>query len=167
MSQKLEFRIGDAVFYPRAGVGRIEGTEDIYLTGRQESCFVIRILETAAVIKVPQTNMARVGVRRLLDGKRVKTLYGVLAAGSKRRTATNWAEHCKGLERIINAGSCLELGAAVRDLMRRKQTRGLSFEESKLLVTASGHLVREIALSEGIPPDKAYERIRHHIGVRV
>ena len=167
MSEKTGYRVGDSVFYPGAGVGRIENTEDIYLTGRHESCFVIRILESRAVIKVPQANMAKNGARRLLDGRKLKDLYGVLAAGTRQRIASNWTEHCKGLERIITTGSCLELGATVRDLMRRKHSGGLSFEEAKLLMMATNHLAREVSVSQGIPQDVAHERIRRHIGVNL
>ncbi len=165
MGKAADFDVGDGVFYPGAGVGRIESSEDIFIGGRLEHCLVIRILESRAVIKVPETNLARNGARPLLDGRRPKELYGVLAAGSRSRRASNWTEYCKNLERIINTGSCHELGAAVRDLLRRKQAAGLSFEEAKLLITATNHLTREVSEAQGIPTDVAYARIRRHVGV--
>jgi CarD family transcriptional regulator len=165
MGKAADFEVGDAVFYPVAGVGRIEAREDIYIGGRMEQCFVVRIVENSAVIKVPQSNLGRNGARRLLDGRRPKELYGVLAAGTRTRRASNWTEYCKNLERIINTGSCHELGAAVRDLLRRKHVTGLSFEEAKLLIVATNHLTREVSEAQGIPPEVAYARIRRHVGV--
>jgi len=79
MSRKAGFKVGDAVFYPSAGVGLIECKEDVFLTGKQECCYVIRILESGAIIKVPKTNIDKNGIRPLLDGKKPKDLYKVLS----------------------------------------------------------------------------------------
>jgi len=74
MRRKAGFKVGDAVFYPSAGVGLIEGKEDVFLTGKQECCYVIRILESGATIKVPKANIDKNGIRPLLDGKKPKDL---------------------------------------------------------------------------------------------
>jgi hypothetical protein len=47
----------------------------MFLSGSLEACFVIRILESDATIKVPLTRMESNGIRQLLDGKKVKDLY--------------------------------------------------------------------------------------------
>jgi RNA polymerase-interacting CarD/CdnL/TRCF family regulator len=85
------------------------------------------------------------------------------SGGARRATGGNWAERCKDLERRINTGSCLELAAAVRDLMHWKKKSGLSFEESRLLATASGYLSDELAAVQGIPSETAYDHIQRHI----
>jgi len=92
MARKSGYKVGDAVFYPAAGVGVIESQEDVFLTGNIEACFVIRILESGATIKVPLTNMETNGIRQLLDGKKVKDLYKVLSGSARtaRRLATKW-----------------------------------------------------------------------------
>jgi CarD family transcriptional regulator len=164
--KQTRFKIGDTVFYPSAGVGVIQGIEDVYIDGRVEPCFVISIPETRMVIKMPRTNVQKNGVRPLLNERRLKELFKVLSAKSKRRvTGGNWTERCKEIERKINSGSCLELGEVVRDLMRWKKQSGLSFEESMLLETACGYLVREIAAIQGVPTDIARDRIASYVGV--
>ncbi len=164
--KKCSFKIGEAVFYPSAGVGVIEGMEEIYIGGRLESCYVIRIKENQVTIKVPQSNAEKNGIRPLLTSRKLKELFKVLGEQSGQRiVAGNWTEHYKDLERRINGGSCLELGAVVRDLMRLKKHNGLSFEEAKLLETASSYLTREIATVEGIAPEMAFDRIRTSVGV--
>lgn len=164
--KKCAFKVGEAVFYPSAGVGVIEGVEDIYIGGRLESCYVIRIKENQVTIKVPQSNAEQNGIRPLLTSRKLKELFKVLGEQSGQRiVAGNWTEHYKDLERRINGGSCLELGAVVRDLMRLKKHNGLSFEEAKLLETAASYLTREIATVEGIAPEMAFDRIRTSVGV--
>ena len=46
------FRLGDAVFYPAAGVGQIEAVEDIFIGGQFDSCYVIRIRDSGMIVKV-------------------------------------------------------------------------------------------------------------------
>ncbi|MEK7207110.1 MAG: CarD family transcriptional regulator [Pseudomonadota bacterium] len=164
MAKRPRFKVGDTVFYPSAGVGAIDAVEDIYLSGKLETCFVIRIQDTQMTVKVPQTNVEKSGIRPLLDSKKLKELFKVLSAKGKRRvTGGNWAERCKDIERRINSGSCMELGEVVRDLTRWKKQSGLSFEESMLLETANSYLAREIAAIQGIAPEAARDRIRSYI----
>jgi len=164
--QTARFKVGDTIFYPSAGVGVIESIEDVYVEGRLEPCFVISIPETRMVIKMPRSNVTKNGVRPLLNSRKLRELFKVLSAKGKRRvTGGNWTERCKEIERKINSGSCLELGEVVRDLMRWKQQSGLSFEESMLLETACGYLVREVAAVQGVPTDIARDRIRSYVGI--
>jgi CarD family transcriptional regulator len=166
MTRKTAFKVGDAVFYPAAGVGVIEGQEDVFLTGTRQRCFVIRILESGATIKVPRVNIERNGIRPLLDGKKPKDLYKVLAGASKRRsTAGNPAERARELARKVNHGSCMEIGEVVRDLLRWKTQSNLSFEEVRLLQTGCNHLAREVAVVTGITPEDAIHKIREQVGV--
>ncbi len=167
MSLSPRYKVGDTVFYPSAGVGVIEAVEDLFLTGKQERCFVIRIHESHVTIKVPQANMANNGIRPLLEGKRIKELFKVLSAASQRRATGNLTERCKGIAHKINAGSPIELGEVVRDLTHWKVTSGLSFDETRLLETASNYLSRELATVEGISTEDAYARIRSQIEVSV
>jgi CarD family transcriptional regulator len=166
MAQKSGYKVGDAVFYPAAGVGVIESQEDMILTAKIEPCFVIRILESGATIKVPLANMESNGIRPLLDGKKVKDLFKVLSdSGKSRSTVGNQMERCRELARKVNAGSCMEIGEVVRDLLRWKTQKSLSFEEVRLLQTGCNHLAREVAVVTGISPEDAIHRIREQVGV--
>lgn len=163
--KKSTFKIGDAVFYPAAGVGRIEAIEDIFIGGEWQSCFVIRIHENQVTIKVPQVSMDRSGVRPLLSGRRLKELFSVLAGETGQRIAAgNTSEYYKSIERKINTGSCLELGEVVRDLTRQKKNGSLSFDEARLLETATHFLSTELAAIAGVPRVTACDQIRSHIG---
>jgi CarD family transcriptional regulator len=166
-AKRSHFKVGDAIFYPSAGVGVIQGVEDVYIGGSLEACYVISFPETRMVIKLPKTNIEKNGVRPLLDNRKLKDLFKILAARSKRRATTgNWTERCKQIERKINSGSYLELGEVVRDLAHWKKQSGLSFEESMLFETACNYLVREVAAVQGTNTDVARDRIYDCIGLR-
>ncbi|MDH3672493.1 MAG: hypothetical protein OES46_15265 [Gammaproteobacteria bacterium] len=165
--RQSKFKVGDTVFYPSAGVGLIEGIEDVFIGGQCDPCFVIRIAETQMTIKIPQANVQKSSLRPLLSSRKLKELFRILSAkGNRRVTGGNWTDRCRELDRKINSGSCLELGEVVRDLMRWKQQSGLSFEESMLLKTASNYLANELAAIQGIPAEAAIDRIRSHVEAR-
>lgn len=168
MAKRPRFKPGDTIFYPSAGVGVIQKIEDLYVGGEFTACLVIHIPETRMTVRVPEANLEKCGIRPLLTNRKLKELFKVLSAKSRRRvTGGNWTERCKEIERKINSGSCLELGEVVRDLMRWKKQSGLSFEESMLLEQASGYLAREVAAVEGIATEVAIDRIRSCVGVQV
>ncbi len=165
--RRYNFKPGDTVFYPSAGVGIIENVEDVFIGGRCDSCFVIRIAETQLTVKIPRENVQRTGIRPLLSGRRIKELYRVLSARSRRRvTGGNWTDRCREIERKIHSGSCFELGEVVRDLMRWKKQTGLSFEESMLLKTAANFLANEVAAVQQITVEHAIDRIRTCVETR-
>ncbi len=164
MSRKAKLGVGDSVFYPSAGVGAIEAIEDVYIAGTVDPCYVIRIKESGMVVKVPQANIARSGIRPLLSSRKIKELFRTLESeGAQRVTGGNWTERCKDLERRINGSTCIELAEVVRDLLTWKIQSGISFEESMLLETASTYLSHELAAVKNITPDAAYEEIVKHI----
>lgn len=164
--RKRKLKAGDAVFYPSAGVGFIENIEDLYIGGKCEPCYVIRVEENKMTVKVPQSNLEKSGIRPLMDGKKLKELFKILESESSRRvTGGNWTERCKDIERKINHGNHVELGGVVRDLLRWKDDSGLSFEEAMLLETACGYLSRELAEIQGISAETAIDNIRNRVGV--
>lgn len=164
MSKKAKLEVGDSVFYPSAGVGTIETVEDVYIAGTIDPCYVIRIKESGMVVKVPQANVARSGIRPLLSTRKLKELFRTLESECARRvTGGNWTERCKDLERRINGSTSIELAEVVRDLLTWKIQSGLSFEESMLLETASTYLSHELAAIKDITPDAAYEEIVKHV----
>lgn len=166
MGKRPRFRPGDTIFYPSAGVGVIQAIEELYVAGQFRPCLVIHIPETRMTVRVPRANVEKCGIRPLLTNRKLKELFKILSAKSRRRvTGGNWTERCKEIERKINSGSCLELGEVVRDLMRWKKQSGLSFEESMLLEQASGYLAHEVAAVQGIATEAAIDRIRSCVGV--
>lgn len=165
MPRKARFKIGEAIFYPSAGVGIIESTEDVYISGQAEEFYVIRITESGMLVKVPSATAGNNGIRPLIGPRKLKEVHRVLAEkNAKRVTGGNWTERCKDLERRINKGDTFELAAVVRDLLRWKGQTGLSFEESMLLETASNYLSYEIATVQKIQPEHAYQDVVTRVG---
>lgn len=164
MTKKAKLKVGDSIFYPSAGVGAVEAIEDVFIAGTVDPCFVIRIIESGMIVKVPQANVKNSGIRPLLSTRKVKELFRVLESECALRvTGGNWTERCKDLDRRINGNSCMELAEVVRDLMSWKMQSGLSFEESMLLETGATYLSHELAAVKDIAPETAYDDIVKHV----
>ncbi len=161
--KKCDFTVGDYVFYPTAGVGVLEAVEALFFGGERQEYYIIRVSDNAVTIKVPKQNAERNGLRPLLPSRRLKELFRVLGEKESERPSGHWADHYKELERRIQSGCCLQIGAVVRDLLRLKAGNGLSFEETRLLATATGYLTHEVAAIEGIGLDAAAARIRETV----
>ena len=164
MVKKANFRIGDLVFYPSAGVGSIVAIEDVFIAGAVDACYVIQIEESSMVVKVPLVNVKNSGLRPLISNRKIKELFRVLESECNLRvTGGNWTERCKDLDRRINGNSPMQLAEVVRDLYSWKIQSGLSFEESILLETASTYLSHELAAIKGIDPKLANDEILNFI----
>ncbi len=160
MPKKAKFKTGDAVFYPSAGVGIIDSIEDIFISGQADPFYVIKIIESGMIVKVPAATATNTGIRPLVGPRKIKEVQRVLADKHTRRvTGGNWTERCKEIERRINQGDTFVLAAVVRDLLRWKGQTGLSFEESMLLETASNYLSFELATVQKTQPEHAYQEV--------
>jgi len=165
MSQR-RYRVGENVFYPSAGVGVIEATEDLYLTGKRESCYVIRFPDAKLTIKVPCQKMVETGVRPLTEAKTVRALYKVLSGRAKRPKGSNPIDRARELNSKVTTGSLVDLAEVVRDLAHlKKAANGLTFDETRVLQTASQYLSQEIACVEGITQKAAIDKIYRHVAV--
>jgi CarD family transcriptional regulator len=158
-SKLVQFRVGDPVFYPAAGIGRVESVQEVHLTQGFKRCYVIRVSETGVTIKIPCDGIRDSGIRPLMPSRKVRELYRILSGPPEKRITTNLLERCKDLAQKVNTGCPKALGEVVRDLARWKKQSPLSFDETRLLQTATNFLSREIALVQGITPEIARERI--------
>lgn len=161
--RNADFKVGQDVFYPAAGVGVIEAIEELVFGTRCESFYVIQIPSNRVTIRVPRDKAVANGLRPLLACRDVKALLRLLGEESSERPTGHWADHYRDLERRVQSGRCFEVGAAVRDLVRVKAAHGLSFEESRLLEVAFGYLAGEVAAVERIDVDAARQVIRSAI----
>ena len=59
-----------------------------------------------------------------------------------------------GLRDLIKTGSVFEIAEVMRDLSVLRATKDLSFGERKMLETARGLLIKELAIAKGVGEDK-------------
>jgi CarD family transcriptional regulator len=148
------FSVGDKAVYPVHGVAEVVALEQRDIGGNKTSVYILKILETGLKIMVPTTNAGSVGLRDLINSKQVKEVYSILRSRDVPRDTQTWNRRYREYMEKIKTGSVFEIAEVLRDLSVLRATKELSFGERKMLETARGLLIKELALAKGVAEDK-------------
>lgn len=148
------FKVGDKAVYPGQGVGEVLGIEHKEVAGQRQSFYVLRILENGMRILIPINKVGSVGLREIIDDVAVKKVYTILREKDVSVDATTWNRRYREYMEKIKTGSVFEIAEVMRDLSVLRATKDLSFGERKMLETARGLLIKELAIAKGVGEDK-------------
>ncbi len=154
VSLKQAFAVGDKAVYPVHGVAEVVALEQRDLGGSQTAVYILKIIDTGMKIMVPTTNAGSVGLRDLITAKQVKEVYEILKARDIPRDTQTWNRRYREYMEKIKTGSVFEIAEVFRDLSVLRVSKDLSFGERKMLETARGLLIKELAIAKGISEDK-------------
>jgi len=155
------FDVGDMAVYPAHGVGKIEAIETREVGDLQQSFYVIRIIDTNMVIMIPTSTSEHVGLRSIIKSDEVERVYSILQQKGVAIVARPWNQRYREYMEKIKSGSVNEIAEVLRDLYTLREDKTLSFGERKMMDTAQGLLVKEIAIADQINEDVVEERITH------
>ncbi len=151
---KQQFTVGDKAVYPVHGVAEVVALEQRDIGGSKTPVYILKILDTGLKIMVPTTNAGSVGLRDLISSKQVKEVYSILRARDIPRDTQTWNRRYREYMEKIKTGSVFEIAEVMRDLCVLRTTKDLSFGERKMLDTARGLLIKELALAKNVGEDK-------------
>ncbi len=155
------FDVGDMAVYPAHGVGKIEAIEMREVGDLQQSFYVIRIIDTNMVIMIPTGTSEHVGLRSIIKSDEVEGVYSILQQKGVAIVARPWNQRYREYMEKIKSGSVYEIAEVLRDLYTLREDKTLSFGERKMMDTAQGLLIKEIAIADQINEDAVEERITH------
>ena len=155
------FEVGDKAVYPVHGVAEVVALEKRTIDGRQASVYVLKIIESGLKILVPTANAGTVGLREIISAKEVKEVYGILSSKERARDTQTWNRRYREYMEKIKTGSCFEIAEVLRDLALLRNQKELSFGERRMLDTARGLLVRELAIAKKASEDQVTEEIEN------
>ena len=153
MNKQL-FEVGDKAVYPVHGVAEVVALEQRDVGGNKVPVYILKVLETGLRIMVPTTNAGSVGLRDLITSKQVKEVYSILKSRDVPRDTQTWNRRYREYMEKIKTGSVFEIAEVMRDLCVLRTTKELSFGERKMLDTARGLIIKELALAKGVGDDK-------------
>jgi len=136
--------------YPAYGVGEIESIEDRVVGGVEQSFYVVRIIDGNMTVMVPIVNSENVGLRSIIAPDDVGQVFSILKEKDIEIEDLPWNQRYRKYMDKIKSGSLYEIAIVLRDLYLLKEDKDLSFGERKMLDTAKGLLMKEIALSHQI-----------------
>ncbi len=146
--QTNKFKCGDLAVYPAHGVGKIESIEERKIGDNAQSFYVMRILDSNMVIMIPTNNSDSVGLRTIIPSDDVDKVYDILRDKKVVMTSQPWNQRYRRYMEKIKTGSVYEIASVMRDLYVLSEDKDLSFGERKMLDTAKGLLVKELAIAD-------------------
>jgi CarD family transcriptional regulator len=142
------FGVGDKAYYPVHGVAQVTALENRDIGGHQISVYVLKIMESGLKIIVPQNNADTVGLRTLISDDEIDEVFAILKSKEVARDSQTWNRRHREYMEKIKTGSAFEIAEVLRDLCLLRTSKDLSFGEKRMLETARGLLVKEIAFSK-------------------
>lgn len=153
------FSEGDMAVYPAHGVGLIEAIETQTIGGKDQSFYVMRILDNDMTIMIPTANSANVGLRAIISSDEVTKVIDILKEREVKITSQTWNRRYREYMEKIKTGSVFEVAVVLRDLFLLKEDKDLSYGERKMLDTAKNLLVKELSLAEQTGEEQIEQKI--------
>lgn len=151
------FKVGEKVVYPSHGVGEVVSVNRRNIGGSEQEFYEISIGEKRFMVATVQADA--VGLRRVVTRKAVDEVYKILSDRNFKADTQTWNRRQREYIQKIKTGSVFEIAKVIRDLRVLSAGKELSFGEKKMLDTAQGLLVSEIAVAKARSHDKVLGEI--------
>lgn len=152
------FAIGDKIVYPMHGAGIIEEIEQKKILGETNEYYVLRVPCGDIKIMIPVKNCDEIGVRAVVDGEQLETVYALLTEKSTEMSG-NWNRRYRENMDKLKSGEIGQVAEVVRNLMRIDRQKKLSTGEKKMLANAKQILTSEMVLASDITPEEAEDKV--------
>ncbi len=147
VEMRRPFKVGENVVCPAHGVGEVVGIEEINISGAEQLFYVISIVETGIRVFVPTHGSCTIGLRNVISETEARKVFRILRSKEIAVQDRPWSKRCKRYSQMLKTGSPYDVAQVLRDLLRLKRGKELSFAERRLLNTARTLLVKELALA--------------------
>ncbi|KRG11599.1 CarD family transcriptional regulator [Lederbergia galactosidilytica] len=153
------FDIGDKVFYPMHGAGVIQGIEMKEIQGHMVEYCAISIPIMNLNIMLPRANLAKVGIRSVVDLQTARTIMKNFHH-EQPLGELPWKERYKRNMELLKSGEMQNSAQVVQDLLYRQKEKPLNSTEKQLLSDAHKALVSEISIIKDISTEQADELLK-------
>jgi CarD family transcriptional regulator len=153
------FHVGDKAYYPVHGIAEVVGLEKQLIGDQTTAVYILKIVDTGMKIMVPTGNAATVGLRAIMSPADVGEVFQVLRVKDVTTDTQTWNRRYREYMDKIKTGSAYEIAEVLRDLYLLRRSKDLSFGERRMMDTARGLLVREIALAKKEPESQVEAEI--------
>ncbi|MCB9667206.1 MAG: CarD family transcriptional regulator [Myxococcales bacterium] len=141
------FKVGDNAVHPAHGVGEVTSIEMREIAGHKKAFYIMKIYENGMKIMVPTDGAQRAGLRAVISKRDASKVLEVLKSDEIAVDAQPWNRRHREYMEMLTSGSPFQVAKVLRDILRIKCGKELSFGERRILDQAKGLLVRELALA--------------------
>jgi CarD family transcriptional regulator len=141
------FHVGDKAYYPVHGIAEVVALEKRQIGTQTTAVYILRVADSGLKIIVPTTNAEAVGLREIMTTADVGEVFSILRSAGVSSDNQTWNRRQREYMDKIKTGSAFEIAEVLRDLYLLRRSKDLSFGERRMMDTARGLLVREIAIA--------------------
>lgn len=141
------FKVGDKVAYPMHGAAIIKGVEEETEHGKENKYFVLEPCMGRLKIKVPVSNINKLGVRYIVSEHEADEVIDEFIACDSIEEE-NWNKRYRENLEILKKGNLSEIAKVTKALILRDRKRSLSNAERKMLSSAKAVLISELVMSK-------------------
>lgn len=158
------FQIGDKAVYPGHGVGVIEAIEMKQISGKEQSFYILRIVDNGMTIMIPEDNVKAAKLRTVIRKIDVYKVIQILKDHDVTIDNQTWNRRYREYMEKINTGSIYEIAEVLRDLHLLRAEKELSFGERKIMDVAKNLLVKELAIARNVKETDILREIKTIFG---
>ena len=144
---QTRFQVGDKAYYPVHGIAEVVALEKREIGPHTTAVYVLKIVDSGMKIMIPTGNADAVGLRPIMSTADVREVFSILRSGEMTTDTQTWNRRYREYMDKIKTGSAYEIAEVLRDLYLLRRHKDLSFGERRMLETARGLLVREMAIA--------------------
>ncbi|QQR90314.1 MAG: CarD family transcriptional regulator [Myxococcales bacterium] len=146
-ARNSSFKVGDKAVHPAHGVGEVTSIEIREIAGHKKNFYIMKIFENGMKVMVPTDGAQRAGLRAIISRKDAGKVLDVLKSDDIAVEAQPWNRRHREYMEMLTSGSPFKVACVLRDILRIKTSKELSFGERRILDQAKGLLVRELAIA--------------------
>jgi len=143
------FKIGDNIFYPMHGAGKIESLEEKDFAGKKQPYYTIQMLIGDLKVMIPMRKISKTMIRPVKELCDVKEI----ASSIKEQATENklpWKQRYKANMDKIKSGSLEDSAEVVHALLQMQKESKLNSSERSMLIKAQNFLKSELKLIDGM-----------------
>lgn len=155
----MSYREGNKVIYPRLGICRVAGIEEITVANTTVKCYVLQPLDynDTTMVRVPVNKAEEVGVRKLMEKEDLPKLLRFL--GKDIEVATDHRKRNQKNSERMASGEIYEIADSLKTMSKLSKSKTLSPEEQQLAGRARHLLIREISHVTKMTPEEVEQVI--------
>lgn len=150
----MTFAVGDTVFYPGHGAGRIAEVFEQDFLGERRRFYRIRVIGSDLTLMVPVDGGDKAGLRPVISEPMVESVVGVLR-DDPTKMPLNWKRRVKQNREKIRTCDILQMADVVRNLALRDHEKGLSSGEKQMFSKVKRILASELMFAKQMREDDA------------
>lgn len=153
------FKLDEKVFCPYFGVGTVGKIKKMRVSGELRSYYEILLSMPDMKLMIPVGEVKDRGIRKLTTQQKMEQVLKVL---TERPPLNDWNSFNQQVRQKIKSSNLTEVAEALRDLLRKKYEKELSWTERVLYKRALNIFASELACVKGITNEEAKEIIIKH-----